>query len=164
MSEEQNPYSSPESAANPVEPENICLSGTMLSSLKGVSPWVRFIGVLGFIGAGAMGLLGIIVLVSGGAIAALADTEFLGVLSAFGGFIYIGIGALYFFPSLFTYRFGVGLKNYCLTYNNAELERAFKNNYSLWKFNGILTIVCISLVVSIIPIGIIIGVAGMLSL
>ncbi|MDR3302511.1 MAG: hypothetical protein LBT01_08330 [Spirochaetaceae bacterium] len=164
MLEEQNPFGSPESPANPVEPESIRLSGMMLSHLKGASPWIRFMGILGFIGGGAMGLLGIIILVSGGALATVANTEFFGVLSAFGGFIYIGIGALYFFPSLFAYRFGVCLKHYCLTYNNSELEKAFKNNYALWKFLGVLTIVCIGLVVSIIPIGIIIGVAGMLSL
>jgi hypothetical protein len=164
MLEEENPYRRPESPASPVETGAVRLSAAMIANLMGASPWIRFMGVLGFIGAGFMALLGLTVLLGGGAIAAATQAEIFVAFSALGGFIYIGLGALYFFPSLFAYRFGRKLKNYCLTFDDNELDGAFKNNYSFWKFLGILTIVCLALVVSIIPIAVIVSVARRLAL
>jgi len=58
--------------------------------------------------------------------------------------IYIAMGALYFFPALYTYNFGAKIRSYQLSSSNEDLELAFKNNKSLWKFNGILYIVLLA--------------------
>ena len=65
MSDVVNPYQSPEAPAIPVNPlaAQGVLTETMLSYLKGASPWIRFIGILGFISSGISALWGICMLV-----------------------------------------------------------------------------------------------------
>ena len=160
MSDSENPYNSPESQIVPEKSQSAGnLTDTMLGYLKGAAPWLRFIGILGFIGCGFVAL---------GAIIALFGTS---VLSSFmeelNNFpmwilspIYFGSGLLIFFPSLFTYRFGDKIRKYQLSNSDEDLEQAFKNNKSYWKFCGILCIVYLALV----PFMIIAGIAASVAL
>jgi hypothetical protein len=74
-------------------------------------------------------------------------------------FYFIGAGVVMFFPALFTFRFGVKIRSYVSTGLEAELELAFRNNMSLWKFNGILTIIGIAAipVLTIVSVAIIVA-------
>jgi len=157
MSDYENPYKSPETSIVPEEPQGAVatLTETMLGYLKEASPWLRFIGILGFIGCGFMCLIGII--------SAIFSSALFNIMGDMGDFpiwalslIYIAIGALYFFPALFTWNFGAKLRSYQLSNSNEDLELAFKNNKSLWKFNGIMYIVFLA----IIPFMIIATIAG----
>jgi hypothetical protein len=147
MPDYENPYKSPETS---IVPENsqgagTALTETMLGYLNEASPWLRFIGVLGFIGCGIMCLIGIISAVSSSVLSSFAGELIpfpAGLLSLF----YVAGGALYFFPALFTYNFGAKICDYRLSSSNDDLELAFRNNKSLWKFNGILAIVCLSFI------------------
>ena len=145
MSVAVNPYQSPETAAIPVKPLTAqgVLTENMLIYLKGASPWLRFVGVLGFISAGLMVLSFAFLLFSPLVTDLTGQTIFVG--EVFGGGIvvifFIGLGALMFFPSLFVYRFGEKIRNYLRTGTDQELEQAFKNNRYLWKFIGIICIV-----------------------
>jgi hypothetical protein len=67
------------------------------------------------------------------------------------GLIYLVVGVVAFFPARFTLGFGTKIRNYLLSNAEQDLEAAFQNNKSLWKFNGILAIVYLAF----IPIGII---------
>jgi len=152
MSDTENPYQSPETPAVPVKPlvAQGTLTETMLLYLKGASPWLRFVGIMGFVSSGTTALWGIIFF----AIIPLTGqiwneipgfevvSNALGVV--FGGGIAvlcIGAGVLIFFPSLFIYRFGEKIRGYLRTGTDLDLELAFKNNKSLWKFLGILYII-----------------------
>jgi len=153
MSDAVNPYQSPETVAVPVNPfvAHGALTETMLIYLKGASPWLRFIGIFGFICAGFVALLGLISF----AFVPLMNqvwgeipgfkTTFHGVWGAvFGGsmaVLFIGTGVLMFFPALFVYRFGERIRGYLRTGADRELEQAFKNNKSFWKFLGIICII-----------------------
>jgi hypothetical protein len=157
MSDFANPYQSPE---NPSVPEELpgsqaTLTEPMLRYLKEASPWLRFIGVLGFIGSGLTVVGGIV-----GAIVMFAVSDFTGelggVFSLLVGLIYLPIGILYFFPARFMYSFGAKIRNYQFTNSEEDLEMAFKNNKSLWKFNGILAIIGLAF----IPLSIVLAVIG----
>ena len=152
MSDIVNPYQSPEAT---VVPDNVpagqgTLTEAMLIQLKGASPWLRFVGVLGFIGAGFTILTGVVFF----AIIPLITRSFAG-LDPFSGLMdavfwviiavfCIIVGVLMVLPSLFMYRFGEKIRGYLRTGAEQELEAAFKNNRLLWKFIGIICIVSLA--------------------
>jgi hypothetical protein len=165
MSDFTNPYQSPENVSVPEKPlmAQAALTDTMLHYLKEAAPWLRFVGILGFIGSGFICLGGIIF-----AIVMFAALEIAGEFGgpAFGllGILYAALAVLVFFPSLFTYRFGAGIRNYTLSNSGQELEQAFKNNKSLWTFYGILCIINLALVPVMVIVAIVGGIASVAGL
>ena len=174
MPDEVNPFQSPDTAAVPVKPlvAQGTLTETMLFYLKGASPWLRFVGILGFITSGLTAM---------GSISFLAFIPLMGRVweeipgfSAFGGIFRaafsgtmvvfcLGGAVLIFFPSLFAYRFGDKIRSYLRTGTDQELELALKNNKSLWKFYGIICIVYLAFIPLLIIISIVVGVAAALT-
>ena len=151
MSETANPYQSPKTVVVQDNPAGQgTLTETMLIQLKGASPWLRFVGVLGFIGAGLLILIGVVFL----SIVPLSSQAFAGidpfsgsVGTAFWVFIalfWLILGVLMVLPSLFLYRFGEKIRGYLRTGAEQELELAFKNNRLLWKSVGIICIVLLA--------------------
>ncbi|MDR2964795.1 MAG: hypothetical protein LBU88_03365 [Treponema sp.] len=168
MSDFTNPYQSPETQIVPQANQNtgIELTTNMLKYLNEASPWLRFVGILGYIGAGFTVFGGII-----GALGMLAADSALdlsgGVFGAAGlgalFLLYIPFGALLFLPAHFTYKFGQKIRNYRFTNSVNDLEEALKNNKSFWKFTGILYIISLALVPVLLIIMIIAGIAGVLT-
>jgi len=73
------------------------------------------------------------------------------------------IGAvLLLIPSLFLYRTGGRIRAYLRTGVDQDLEQAFKNNKSFWKFMGIICIIQLAFLPLLIVGGIIAGVASAL--
>ena len=173
MSDAVNPYQSPETAAVPVKPlvAQGTLTEAMLIYLKQASPWLRFIGILGFIGAGLTFLSGLVSIAFVPLMRQIWD-EIPGfdtvsdVVSAiFGGTMVVfclGGGVLLFFPALFIYRFGDKIRSYLRTGTDQELEQAFKNNKSFWKFVGIIYIISLAFIPLMIVGGIIVAVVSAL--
>ena len=157
MSDFENPYQSPESPIVPEKPQGgvSALNETMLRYLNETSPWLRFIGILGFIGCGMIcfgGIIFTIVMLAASSLTAeLGDFPFW-----IFPLIYIPFGALFFFPSRFIYTFGTKIRNYQLSNSDEDLELAFKNNKSLWKFYGILCIIYLAF----IPVSVILTIVG----
>jgi hypothetical protein len=155
---DDNPYQSPQAEINAERtgPQG-CLTEGMVSHLSAAAPWIRFIGVLGYVGCGFTALVGLGCIIAGPA----TDSFFsrwggaVGMVSL--GIIYIALGVLLFFPAMFAYNFGVRIRNYLRSGSEYELEQAFKNNRSLWKFLGILAIVELALLPVLIVAGLIIG-------
>jgi uncharacterized membrane protein SirB2 len=149
-----NPWQGPEAPAQAEEhAAQGVLTALMIRYLKEASPWLRFIGVLGYISVGFLVLAGIIMMATAG-ISGAAAAGPLGALSGLAGIIYVPIGALAFFPARFTHRFGSKIRHYLQSGAERDLEEALKNNRSLWKFSGIVAIVYLSF----IPVGIIVAV------
>ena len=174
MSDAVNPYQSPEAAAVPMKPlvAQGSLTETMLIYLKGASPWLRFVGILGFVASGLTALGSIIFLIliplMGQVWEEVPGFEAFG--AAFSAFFSVSMmvlclagGVLMFFPAFFTYRFGDKIRSYLRTGTDQDLELAFKNNRSLWKFNGIICIIYLAFVPLMIIVGIIIAVVAALS-
>ncbi|MDR1024400.1 MAG: hypothetical protein LBL56_01640 [Treponema sp.] len=146
MSDTGNPWQSPDTEATALEAESRkVLTPLMVHYLKGASPWIRFMGVLSYIGAALLVLTGIIFIVMMVRGSSLFNTGFFNAASvAYMGGIYLVMGALAFFPAHFTYSFGAKIRHYLLGDGEKDLEEALRNNRALWKFNGILVIVCLS--------------------
>jgi len=164
MSDLENPYQSPET---PIVPETsqdsgVSLSVTMLQYLFEASPWMRFIGIIGYIGSGLSCIGGIIF-----TIISIASSELTGGFDIFSSWVlalvYIPVGLLLFFPSHFTFKFGQKLRNYQYSHLSEDLETAFKFNKSLWKFNGILYIIYLASIPALIVIGVVIGIVSTLN-
>jgi hypothetical protein len=149
-----NPYESPQADINGINPlaAQPRLTETMIRYLKGASPWLRFLGILGFIGAGGTMLGGVLFLAAGtlgrGLFAQVfsaqidgADMGIAGGLSVFSGILILITGIICLFPARFIYNFGNRIKNFLQNNTEGELEAALKNNKSLWKFVGIVTII-----------------------
>jgi hypothetical protein len=118
----------------------------MARYLREASPWLRFIGILGFIGSGLIALGGLVFIFLVVLISDLAG-EFGGILAGtFMGVLYILLGLVSFFPAKFCYGFGSKISHYTLSNSEKDLEEAFKNNRSLWKFLGILAIVYLAII------------------
>jgi hypothetical protein len=157
MSDAVNPYQSPEAAVIPEKPLAIqgTLTETMLVYLKGATPWLRLVGILGFICSGFVALTGFSILPFITIVNRLwtdmpgfesLDGVFGAVFNGTMMILFIGAGVLLFFPSLYIFRFGEKIRSYLKTGADADLELAFRNNKSLWKFAGILCIVQLAFV------------------
>jgi hypothetical protein len=145
MSDNQNPYESPQAEISSVKPlaHQGLLTETMLFYLKGASPWLRFVGIAGFVTLGLYVLIGLTMIVG---VQSFGSTisGWSGAMGAVFGVFYLGAIVLMFFPVLFIFQFGKKIKSYIHTGNDEDLEQALKNNKSLWKFIGILSIVVLS--------------------
>jgi len=174
MSDTVNPFQSPETAAVPEKPlaAQGTLTETMLIYLKGAAPWLQFMGILGFIGSGFTALWGVAMIALVPLLRQVWDQvpefevvgNFLGV--AFGGtlaVLCIGGAVVLFFPAFFTYNFGRKIRGYLMNGKDADLEAAFKNNKSLWKFLGIISIIELAFIPLLIIGGIIVAVVMAIS-
>jgi hypothetical protein len=156
-----NPYQSPQAEISVERNDNTGgLSETALRYLKEAAPWLRFIGVMGFIACGLSAVIGLIVFI---ATQVMPENALFGssgvVLRASGsgsGLFLIGFAVLWFFPARFIYAFGTRLRNYLKNNAETELELAFKNNKSFWKFMGITLIVELAFIPLIIVITIVV--------
>ncbi|MDR2768132.1 MAG: hypothetical protein LBB82_07395 [Treponema sp.] len=157
---DSNPYESPQNEANAVSTgADRVITEKMILYLKSAAPWTRFLGIIGFIGCGFMaaGAIGTLVGLNITPIPGMENTAISSVM-----FIYLlGVGALFFFPSLFKFRFGKKVQSYLKTDDPQDLEEAFRYNKSLWKFTGILYIIALGLFVLSLLIMLITGIAAL---
>ncbi|MCL2192091.1 MAG: DUF5362 family protein [Treponema sp.] len=126
------------------------LTDTMLAYLNGASPWLRFIGVLGIVYSAIIVIGGLFFFLPvmeelWDGMLGFGFSELILGIGIWWGVFYAAIGLCIFLPSLFAYRFGGKIRSYSRTGEARDLELAFKNNKSLWKFFGILCIIGIAL-------------------
>jgi hypothetical protein len=142
MSDIENPYQSPETPIIPETSQNsgMPLTRTMLQYLVEASPWLRFMGIIGFIGSGFCCIGGII-----SSFSLFAASSLISEIANFPIWIFpsiqIPLGIILFFPAYFLFRFGQKIRTYQYTHSNEDLESCFNYNKSYWKFMGILTII-----------------------
>jgi len=110
------------------------------------SKWTKFLSILGFILSGVVAIFAIFAntLLSnlgtyGGVFGTVAG------LGALYTVVYFIMAALYFFPSLYLFKFSKGIKEALYSDDDQLLEEALKNQKSLFKFWGIFAIVILSI-------------------
>lgn len=105
--------------------------------LRQTKPWVRFLSIMGFIGAGMMILGGLIMGVAG---AASGRPEMLLLC-----ILYPLLGLLYIFPALFLHRYASRIAEFLLYGQSEHLDSALEAQKSFWRFSGIMTLVILCL-------------------
>jgi Na+/melibiose symporter-like transporter len=121
------------------EKPKIELEYETLKDLDKTRKWTMFLAILGFIGIGALLIVGIItgIFLS---VFNKGDTA-----SSYPGWlacvIIISASAIYFFPLLYMFRFSRFIASVAKTKSTEELKKAFKNLRSYFTYIGILVIV-----------------------
>ncbi len=118
------------------------LNSEIKAYLAETARWGYFLSIIGFIGIGFIVLIGLFFV--GFMSTLMADIPFFSPILVSSSFL-IG-AALYFFPTLYLYRFSAKMKIALRTDDEAELTTAFQNLKSLYKFFGVLTAIYLSFV------------------
>lgn len=130
-----------ESSENQItEPQNkLELSKIAINHLKETRKWANFLAILGFISIGFMVIVGLFA----GAMMSMFYDDTLGVPFPSAGFtiIYFVMGLIYFFPTLYLYRFSTWIRKALLSSESGDLSQAFSNLRSLYRYLGILSII-----------------------
>ena len=112
------------------------------SYLREASKWARFLAIIGFVSLGLLVLMGIIfsVSMSSGITAGLPEEEEIssGMLGASMSFMYLLLALLYFFPTLYLYRFATRTRDALTTEDSLLLEGGLEQLKACFKFIGIL--------------------------
>mgnify|MGYP001551471271 CR=1 FL=1 len=132
--------------------------------LREAGKWASFLGIIGFI---FTGFIAIAALFAGTMIANVSrlspETPATAIMAGMGGFatvIYLLVGLLYFFFSLFLYQFGSRIKKGITYADQFHVTTAFSKLKSFFKLWGILTIVILCLYALIIACAIIFGLSA----
>ena len=138
--------------------KNNSLTLASISYLKETAKWCQFLSILGFIFLGFIFIAAVSMIIFG--------SELNSTLAAAQGYrggvqfptglvalVYIIIGALYFFPIYYLYNFASKMKKATFSGGSHEIEEAFKNLKSHYKFVGIFTIVILSIYILIFLFG-----------
>lgn len=139
-----DPYSSPAShVQSPSVSSSSAVSQGVLAQLAGTKPWVRFMSVLMFVGAGFMLLMALGMLVAGGAIAATAKAGGgalpPGMMSGI-AILYALLSVVYIYPALKLWKYATLIGALLISGSMIDLESALAQQRSFWKFIGIMVI------------------------
>jgi hypothetical protein len=132
------------------------IDATAHAHLYETAKWATFLSILGFIGSG---IIAIAAVFAGTILGSLGSNSPYGSGAAImgAGFItaiYLVVAAIYFFMSLFLFRFAAKMKIALNTTDQESLNNSFLNLKNLYKMMGILTIVYLSLLVLALIFGI----------
>lgn len=116
---------------------NLAVDEDMKFNLKEIAKWAKFLGVIGFIGLGLMILAGLAMMT---AIPRLGSGMDLGMgVGMF--FLYLVIGALYFYPVFSIFKFGKGMKVGILNNDQLQINTALRSLKNCFQYMGIVTII-----------------------
>ncbi len=125
--------------------------------------WARFLAIVGFVFIGLMIIAGIFMgSIMGSAMGAAGDMGMAGMMG--GGamtVLYILLAALYFFPTLYLYRFATQTRAALSGTGGGDVTQGLGNLKSTFKFMGILMIVIIALYALLFIGGLIFGASMM---
>jgi hypothetical protein len=126
-------------------------------------PWVRFMSVMIFIGAGFMVIaaLAMFALMSAGG--AAGDNPLAGVIGgSVAALVYLALALLYVAPGVFLSRYAGAIGRLAKDKSVGTLEDALQHQRSFWRYVGILTLVSVALSVLVVTLAIVVGVLAAL--
>ena len=136
-----NPYRSPSEVAS--RPPAATPSLRTADLLRQTRPWVRFMGILGFVAVALMFAIGAVMLVIG-IVGVSAGNVPAGQFIAM-GVMYPIMSLLYIFPSLFLLRYASRISTFLDDGATESLDLALEAQKSFWKFVGIMTAIVVAL-------------------
>lgn len=138
------------------ESSDLPLNAEMLGYLLSSAKWGTFMAIMGFIFTGFMVIGALAFMLMG------SNDLFPGVGQGMLGVVYLILAAIYFFPTLFLYRFSAQTKAAIRSGAESTMTDGLRNLQLLFKFTGILTIVMISIYAVMIIIGLVAGISSTL--
>lgn len=160
-------FAAPKSVVRDVAGGSGIMTDGVISAMTKTRPWVLFLAIMGFIGAGITALAAIPMLMGG---ALVGNVEGLEAEAGMGMGMMMGMGALYlvsailyFMASLYLLRYAGAIKRLTSSLGILDLESALQHQASFWKLLGILTIVTLVLLGVLLVAGIMAGSSAMLS-
>jgi hypothetical protein len=146
-----NPYESTQTDLDEQKPfiSQGFFTAPMIDHLKAASPWMKFMGIISFIGAGFLILAGIIIVLRIPFLFQGIDLlriAFAGSVTSILGIIYIVMGIIWIFPAKYLYTFASKIKLFIKTKDEHNMEIALSSNKSYWKFYGMLVIISLAFI------------------
>jgi uncharacterized membrane protein YjgN (DUF898 family) len=125
--------------------DQLVINDQTRSYLKETARWAKFLAIVGFVFIGLMALMGFFFASAFSSMAALgSEASELPIPSTMPFvFIYFVILLLYIMPTLYLYRFADRLQTSLKNNSQSDVNAAFENLKSLFKFVGILTVIMI---------------------
>ena len=121
--------------------------------LDSTASWTKFFAILGFVGIGFCVLAGIMMMTMGSFIERAREySELPAGFSSLAGVFYFVMAIIYYFPASYLLRFSQKTKNALASHDTPQLEEAFLNMKSFWKFCGIVTMIALAFCCLAIPI------------
>ena len=120
--------------------------------LYSISKWMKFFFVLTLIGIVMMFVGGIVFLIAGPFFDAMDTTGITSLAPRFAGVLYLVVAGLYVPMAIYIKRIFTAAETAALSNDNDAVVEYLKNNKSLCKFYGILTIVMIGFCILVMPI------------
>jgi len=119
----------------------VVINEEMKQYLLESAKWGKFLAILGFIGLGLLAIFSLMMILGLSFLSALAK----GIPMWGIGFIYLIMIAVYYFPTMYLYRFSDRIKQGVLSNDASVLTDGFLNLKKMFKFLGIMTIVILAL-------------------
>ena len=126
--------------------DNGSVTSGMIQQLKRTRPWVLFLSILGFIGTFFMAIGTVGMFAGGAAMFAKAGSQAAGIATG-AGVAYLLMTLLYFFASLYLFKYAKSIKKAVNLGGSEHVENALKSQASFWKLVGILTAIMIVLMI-----------------
>jgi hypothetical protein len=144
-----SPAPSPRAGQQAAPAAPITLSGPAMSYLDQTRPWVHFMSILSFVGAGMMILMGFVIVAASmlGLGATGGSLPFRGLAGVFTGLFYMALAFLYIAPGVFLHRYAGAIRELKTAGTANALEEALKHQKSFWRYVGIVSAVSIALVI-----------------
>lgn len=146
-----------ETLDNNVKSTELSLNSKINNFLLETAKWAKFLAIVGFVFLGLLVLGALFMIGAGASVSRLPGLAGVPILV---GVTYLLMALLYYFPTRYLYNFAVKMKMAIQNSQQNNLEDAFENLKSLFKFTGIFTIVILSIYVLIFLLGLI-GLAAM---
>ncbi len=116
------------------------LTEQAIDYLREAAKWAKFLAIIGFIMTGFIALFGLFLSSIMSSLPLGAGGLTAGTMSAM-TFIYLLLAVVYFFPTLYFYRFATQTRAAIDTYNADGLAEGLGNLKSTFKFMGIMMII-----------------------
>ena len=122
--------------------QDLTLNQASKSYLLETCKWAKLLAIVGFV---FIGFMVIVAFSMGGLVSTIYELSEIPGLQYIGGtfvtIMYLAMALLYFFPTLYLYRFAVKTKSALMLINVEELSTGLENLKSTFKFMGILMII-----------------------
>lgn len=158
-----NPYQAPSASLDGSGQlsTGLVITESMITALTQTRPWVIFLAVLGFIGAGLLviGALFMLIVAVAGSNFGSSSSNFSGGLGAGVAIVYLLFAGIYVLPSLLLIRYGAAIGRIRIEGGRA-FEEALRHQKAFWQTFGIMVVVIMVLYFLVIVVALLAAIVG----